>query len=124
MKFTRCCFYGLFTCVLSTTFALPTGFYYGDEQVDSQRIPENYPVDIHSFSSIFSTHLLFDHIDGTLSSLSKYISIHFQNLVQVSAHAFDMNDGFVIDVELLKGQLQGAVGCKFCGTCMIYYHSD
>lgn len=113
MKFLRCCLYGLFTLVLSTTNALPTS-YYGDyqERVEYRRITENYSVDIHAFSSVFSTHLLFDHLDGTFSSLAKLTSLHFQDLVQVSAHSFGINDDFVIDVELLKGQLRGAVGCK------------
>lgn len=102
------CYYGLFSLVLPIVYALPLG-----RQVDYQSINDNYFVDIHSFSSIFSTHLLFDHLDGTLSLLSKSISLHFQNLVQVSAQPFDLNDTFTVDVELLKGQLQGAVGCKY-----------
>ncbi|KAG2234795.1 hypothetical protein INT48_006712, partial [Thamnidium elegans] len=91
------------------TQALPTS-YYDNQQLNYRRITENYVVDIHAFSSVFSTHLLFDHLDGTFSSLSKNISLHFQDLVQVSAQSFGINDDFVVDVELLKGQLQGAVG--------------
>lgn len=125
MKFLRCCLYGLFTLVLPATHALPTS-YYGNEPLNHRRITENYVVDIHAFSSVFSTHLLFDHLDGTFSSLSKNMSLHFQDLVQVSAQSFGINDGFVVDVELLKGQLQGAVGCKLNTTTCFYliYHSD
>lgn len=103
------CYYGILSLVLPIVYALPLG----KQEIDYYHSgTDNYFVNIHSFSSIFATHLLFDHLDGTLSLLSKSISIHFQNLIQVSAQSFDLNDTFTVDVELLKGQLQGAVGCK------------
>lgn len=107
MLFSQWCYHGLFSLVLPIVYALPL------IQVDYRSATDNYLIDIHSFSSVYSTHLLFDHLDGTLSSLSKSISLHFQNLVQVSAQPFDLNGTFSVDVELLKGQLQGAVGCKY-----------
>jgi hypothetical protein len=94
--------------ILPTVYGLPTSssMYYSGS---------TFNVDIQRFSSLFSTHLLFDHIDGTLSFLSKRISLSFQDLIQVTPQPpFDINDDafVIVDVELLKGQLQGAVGCK------------
>lgn len=103
MKFSTCCRYmcGLTVLILPTSMSLPTPY-----------TEPAYFIDIHKFSLQLSTHLLFDPIDTSLSSISKRISLHFQNLVQVTTETFDMNNDFVVDVELLKGQLQGAVGCK------------
>jgi hypothetical protein len=70
-------------------------------------------VDIHQFSQFFASHLSFDHLDGTVSTLSKRISQHFQSLVQVTTQPIGLNDDSFVDVDLLKGQLQGAVGCKY-----------
>lgn len=119
MVYLQCCFYGLLVLVCSV-ISTPTTQqydYYSSRQphayMQQQQIqnePQYYFVDIHRFSTQFSTHLLFDHIDGSLSTLSKRISLHFQDLVQVSSPTLELNNTFVVDVDLLKGQLQGAVG--------------
>jgi CTP-dependent riboflavin kinase len=96
----RCCLLGLLLLVLPTR-ALPLN----DRQ--------EYYVDIHQYSQFFASHLSFDHLDGTVSTLSKRISQHFQSLVQVTTQPIGLNDDSFVDVDLLKGQLQGAVGCKY-----------
>lgn len=126
MKLLQCCLYGLSLLVLpNISLGLPTSLLFSGsnkaQQVVEQQQPlpplptaAEYFVDLTTFSSSFSTHLLFDHIDGTLSILSKRISLHFQQLVQVTTQPFNINDdAFIVDIDLLKGQLQGAVGCKF-----------
>ncbi|CAO3613136.1 unnamed protein product [Mucor fragilis] len=99
----KCCWLLLAFLVLpSALIALP---YPNDLQ-------QLHYVDIHQFSQFFSSHLLFDHLDGTLTVLSKRISQHFQDLIQVTVQPLGggPNDDFEVDVDLLKGQLQGAVG--------------
>jgi hypothetical protein len=112
----RCCLYGLSLLVLSNIASgLPTTLFGsgGKKQQQVEEQQTEYFVDLPTFSSLFSTHLLFDHIDGTLSILSKRISLSFQQLVQVTTQPFNINDdAFIVDVDLLEGQLQGAVGCK------------
>ena len=103
MIFLKCCLFGLSLLVLPA-LSLPTR--------QQQQLNTNFTVDLQQFSSHYSTHLHFDHLDNSLWTLSKRISLHFQDLVQVTTQKFDLNDVFVVDVELLKGQLQGAVGCK------------
>ncbi len=105
MRFLKCCIYGLSILVLPT-MTLPTTHYEPSPPV------EEYMIDVHKFSLQLSTHLLFNPIDTFLTSISKRISLHFQNLVQVTTETVDLNNDFVVDVDLLKGQLQGAVGCK------------
>lgn len=101
----KCCWLLLAFLVLpSAIIALP---YPNDRQ-------QLHFVDINQFSQFFSSHLFFDHLDGTLTVLSKRISQHFQSLIQVTIQPLGggPNDDFEVDVDLLKGQLQGAVGCK------------
>lgn len=119
MVYLQCCLYGLLFLV-SSVISKPTQYDYSSSrqphvymQQQIEKEPQFYFVDIHRFSTQFSAHLLFDHLDGSLSTLSKRISLHFQDLVQVSSPTLELNNTFVVDVDLLKGQLQGAVGCKF-----------
>ncbi|KAI8083397.1 uncharacterized protein B0P05DRAFT_537134 [Gilbertella persicaria] len=99
MKQFRCCLLGLVALFMPIS-ALPTTFSHN----------QPYLVDMHQYSQLYSTHLIFDHLDSTLSNLSKRISQHFQNLIQVTMEPLSPKDDFVVDVDLLKGQLQGAVG--------------
>ncbi|KAG2206339.1 hypothetical protein INT46_003575 [Mucor plumbeus] len=99
----KCCWLLLAFLVLpSAIIALP---YHNDRQ-------QLHFVDINQFSQFFSSHLLFDHLDGTLTVLSKRISQHFQSLIQVTIQPLGggSSDDFEVDIDLLKGQLQGAVG--------------
>ncbi|KAI8644540.1 hypothetical protein BD408DRAFT_121157 [Parasitella parasitica] len=99
----KCCWFLLVYLVLpSAVIALP---YNNDRQ-------QPYNVDVSQFSQFFSSHLLFDHLDGTLTVLSKRISLHFQSLIQVTVQppGGGVNDDFEVDIDLLRGQLQGAVG--------------
>lgn len=101
----RCCLLGLLLLVLPTR-ALPTSFYHDRQHT----LQEDYYVDINQFSQFFGSHLSFEHLDGTVLTLSKSISQHFQSLVQVTTQPIGLNDDSFVDVDLLKGQLQGAVG--------------
>ncbi|KAI8346891.1 hypothetical protein EDC96DRAFT_578255 [Choanephora cucurbitarum] len=83
---------------LSTTSALPAIYN------------KPYLIDMQHYSQLYSTHLIFEHLDGTLSNLTKRISYHLQDLIQVTIEPLSPKDDFVVDIELLKGQLQGAVG--------------
>lgn len=104
----RCCLLGLLLLVLPTR-ALPTSFYHDRQHT----LQEDYYVDINQFSQFFGSHLSFEHLDGTVLTLSKSISQHFQSLVQVTTQPIGLNDDSFVDVDLLKGQLQGAVGCMY-----------
>ncbi|CEP08095.1 hypothetical protein [Parasitella parasitica] len=102
LHFKRCWLILVSLVLPSTIIALP---YNNDRQ-------QVHHVDVNQFSQFFSSHLLFDHLDGTLAVLSKRISLHFQSLIQVTVQPLDgaVNDEFEVDIDLLKGQLQGAVG--------------
>ncbi|KAI8389373.1 hypothetical protein BD560DRAFT_419615 [Blakeslea trispora] len=90
--------YNSLVAFLSNTSALPT--IYSDP----------YFVDMQQYSQLYSTHLIFEHLDGTLSNLTKQVSLHLQDLIQVTIEPLSPKDDFVVDIDLLKGQLQGAVG--------------
>ncbi|KAI9470900.1 MAG: hypothetical protein EXX96DRAFT_586144 [Benjaminiella poitrasii] len=89
--------------LLPSTRTFPTTFH----EDNTKKI---YHVDLHHMSQSFSSHLLFDHLDGIFSFLSRHISHHFQDLVQVTIQPSSASSDSVLDIDLLKGQLQGAVG--------------
>ncbi|KAF7730263.1 hypothetical protein EC973_002506 [Apophysomyces ossiformis] len=101
-----CC---LWLC-LATIQAYPVQPLPGNDQyvVNDQE----YEVDTSRFAQLLSTHLLFDHLETAFSLLSKNISLHFQDAIQVNVKSPESvdNGSSSVDVEILKGQLRGAVG--------------
>ncbi|ORZ00158.1 hypothetical protein BCR43DRAFT_484766 [Syncephalastrum racemosum] len=75
---------------------------------------EDFAVDVNRFAQLLSTHLLFDHLDHAFFMLSKKISVQFRDSFQVSVQTADTTEDHdpssSVDVQILKGQLQGAVG--------------
>lgn len=76
---------------------------------------QDFIVDVNRFAQLLSTHLLFDHLDHAFFMLSKKISVQFRDSFQVSVQTADTTEDHdpssSVDVQILKGQLQGAVGC-------------
>lgn len=82
-------------------------------------------VDINRFSQLLSNHLLFDHLDKAYAQLSKRISFQFRDAIQVKVKKVKSTTTTIsstkkasvmqppVDVQILKRQLKGAVGCKF-----------
>ncbi|KAI8374225.1 uncharacterized protein BYT42DRAFT_575523 [Radiomyces spectabilis] len=106
----------LFT-IATLAGALPVSF-------DDNSIPGNqaemtdiitnteFSVDLNLFSQLLSTHLLFDHLDNTLNLLSKKISRHFQEAIHITVKVRNVDPGSStsVDMQILEGQLKGAVG--------------
>lgn len=79
----------------------------------------NDAVDINRFSQLLSNHLLFDHLDKAFNLLSKRISFQFRDAIQVKVKKVKSQTKTAshsmippVDVQILKRQLKGAVGCK------------
>mgnify|MGYP004491101607 CR=1 FL=1 len=72
------------------------------------------PVDLNRFTQLLSNHLLYEHIDKAYLQLSKKISSKFRNAIQVKVKRVSDSQKIIIpvDVQILKRQLKGAVGCK------------
>lgn len=82
-------------------------------------------VDINRFTLLLSNHLLFDHLDKAYTQLSKKISYQFRDAIQVKVKkmkstsitsTIESKKSVLIppvDVQILKRQLKGAVGCKY-----------
>jgi hypothetical protein len=79
-------------------------------------IPFNQQVDIHRFAQYFSTHLSFDHLELAYTQFSKKLSNHFQHLIRVSLPQQSQQVDDSVDLQILSGQLKGAVGCR----CFLY----
>lgn len=73
-------------------------------------IQEEFELDVHRFSHIVSTHLLFDHVDTTLRMLSRTISNRFREEIQIDTMEDNDTRCLPLDVQLLKGQISGAIG--------------
>lgn len=90
-------------------------------------------VDINRFTQLLSNHLLLDHFQKAYSQLSKKISLQFRDAIGLrvrkikSKHAKDLTSTTTttssqqtskllqqppVDVQMLKRQIRGAVGCK------------
>ncbi|KAI8888818.1 hypothetical protein K501DRAFT_329671 [Backusella circina FSU 941] len=97
--------------LIQNVYSFPIKFTQQVDEIptesNEQSIEENNAVDLHLFAQQLSTHLSFDHLELAYSQFSKKLSIHFQDLVQVTEEPVDLNDS--VDLELLKGQLKGAV---------------
>lgn len=75
-------------------------------------IQEDFELDVHRFSHIVSTHLLFDHVDSTMKMFSRTISNRFREEIQIDSMGANDTRCLPLDVQLLKGQISGAIGCK------------
>lgn len=77
-------------------------------------ITANEAVDLNRFTQLLSNHLLFDHFDKAYSQLSKKISIQFRSAIHVKVKRMPNSQKVIVpvDVQILKRQLKGAVGCK------------
>lgn len=114
---------------LSNTFLL---------QTNNNNI-QNDDVDMNRFTQLLSNHLLFDHFDKAYLQLSKKISFQFRDAIQVkvkkikskkSSKSSSIRSSSIstaaaavivpppVDVQILKRQLKGAVGCKFFLACI------
>ncbi|KAI8991502.1 hypothetical protein BDF20DRAFT_831536 [Mycotypha africana] len=109
MRYSSCTFLlGLLWLLLpNDNYAVPTA---SPSAEIIYQLKQNFYVDIHQFSQSLSHYLLFNQVDPILSIMSKNISKHFQNLIHVKFQHQTLDDDFVVDIDLLKGQLQGAVG--------------
>jgi hypothetical protein len=95
---------------------------------------QNNDVDMNRFTQLLSNHLLFDHFDKAYLQLSKKISFQFRDAIQVRVKKIKSKGSSKssstrssststaaaaviipppVDVQILKRQLKGAVGCKF-----------
>ena len=94
---------------------------------------ELFSVDVARYAQLLSTHLLFDHLDNAFYMLSKKISLQFRDSIQVnvnltpqSKQEIQIQDNDLsslsppVDVQILKGQLKGAVGCNFFSSSCFF----
>lgn len=111
---------------LSSTTSSNTFCAANEQQIDNT---VNEVVDINRFTQLLSNHLLFDHFDKAYLQLSRKISFSFRDAIQVRVKKVKTkskdittatNTAVVItppvDVQILKRQLKGAVGCKFLSS--------
>jgi hypothetical protein len=81
-------------------------------------------VDKNQFTQLLSNHLLLDHYDKALSQLSKKISRQFRDAIQVKVKRLTKKKvNTPVDVQVLKRQLKGAVGCKYLFIIYFVYFS-
>lgn len=86
-------------------------------------------VDINRFTQLLSNHLLLDHFQKAYSQLSKKISFQFRDAIGLRvrkikskkskgtttttpSHTSKLLQQPPVDVQMLKRQIRGAVGCK------------
>ncbi|KAI8582955.1 hypothetical protein K450DRAFT_225626 [Umbelopsis ramanniana AG] len=97
-----------------------------DDEVDMTRIiEEDFDVDINRFAQLLSVHLLFDHFENAVTNLSKKVSRRFQETIQfsilygngdsdiITEESIGSGNEMTFDIQVLKGQIRGAVGCKY-----------
>jgi hypothetical protein len=93
-------------------------------------------VDIHRFTQLLSNHLLFDHFDKAYYQLSRKISFQFRDAIQVKVKKIKSKTATTtttttttttadtaivsppVDVQILKRQLKGAVGCEYSAVAI------
>jgi hypothetical protein len=95
----------------------------------------NEVVDINRFTQLLSNHLLFDHFDKAYLQLSRKISFQFRDAIQVRVKKIKTSKSKEpvtnkaaaviitpppVDVQILKRQLKGAVGCEFLVLIIVY----
>ncbi|KAG2179823.1 hypothetical protein INT43_003606 [Umbelopsis isabellina] len=80
----------------------------------------DFEVDLSRFSQLLSVHLLFDHFENAVTNLAEKVSRRFQETIQFSIlngngdsdiiPEDDAKNEMVFDIQVLKGQIRGAVG--------------
>lgn len=108
--------------------AVPSSILIQASEAESEENTEeaiDFQVDLNRFSQLLSVHLLFDHFENAVANLSKKVSRRFQETIQFSIlygngdsdiitdDSINMSNEMTFDIQVLKGQIQGAVGCKF-----------
>lgn len=108
--------------------AVPSSILIQGSEAESEENTEeaiDFQVDLNRFSQLLSVHLLFDHFENAVANLSKKVSRRFQETIQFSIlygngdsdiitdDSTNMSNEMTFDIQVLKGQIQGAVGCKF-----------
>lgn len=88
-----------------------------------EQAESDFEVDLSRFSQLLSVHLLFDHFENAVTNLAEKVSRRFQETIQFSIlygngdsdiiPEDDAKNEMVFDIQVLKGQIRGAVGCKF-----------
>lgn len=72
-------------------------------------------IDVNKFTQLLSNHLLFDHFDKAYVQLSRKISLQFRDAIHVRVKKVKNQEESLetpVDIQILKRQLKGAVGCK------------
>ncbi|KAI8337048.1 hypothetical protein BC941DRAFT_426533 [Chlamydoabsidia padenii] len=76
---------------------------------DSSTLNEtDFFVDLNRLTNILSAHIMTEHVDNAIMTLSKSLAAHIQSSVQLDTHASHNDED--VDIRLLKEQIQGAVG--------------
>jgi hypothetical protein len=91
----------------------------------------DFEVDLSRFSQLLSVHLLFDHFENAVTNLAEKVSRRFQETIQFSIlygngdsdiiPEDDAKNEMLFDIQVLKGQIRGAVGCKLPGFLHIFF---
>ncbi|KAI8140579.1 hypothetical protein BJV82DRAFT_562579 [Fennellomyces sp. T-0311] len=105
------CWVLLLLATLSIVRSLPTTPL--DSTVAEPASSGEFPVDVSRYSQLLSSHLLFDHLENAFYTLSRKISVQFRDSIQVHVNISPQHDPSStspVDVQILKGQLRGAVG--------------
>ncbi|ORX43692.1 hypothetical protein DM01DRAFT_1340650 [Hesseltinella vesiculosa] len=79
---------------------------------------KNASIDVLQFTSLVSSHIMIEHLDNAISVLSRKLATQIQEAVQLTSrtlavHPAPLAASWVsdqVDIRLLHGQLQGAVG--------------
>ncbi|KAI9250585.1 hypothetical protein BDA99DRAFT_522896 [Phascolomyces articulosus] len=126
----RCWFLLILTALSTIVNGLPTTTTFLEQSTTTTIITntdlqqpsfDTFPVDVSRYAQLLSTHLLFDHLENAFYMLSKKISLQFRDSIHVNvnfaphSHGLRQQTDFSlssspIDVQILKGQLKGAVG--------------
>lgn len=124
----RGCF---FTLLLITSSIQAIPIASSSTPNESTADPDDMEINFHRLAQHVSSHLLFEHVDPLVYNLSQHIASVFRTSMTLerrpffhdhSGHPNRMmiqpaeehvdHDAIPVDMELLLGQLQGAVGCK------------
>ena len=137
----RCWILVILTALSTLVRGLPTTITTTTPETFDTTIPitstinndELFSVDVARYAQLLSTHLLFDHLDNAFYMLSKKISLQFRDSIQVnvnltpqSKQEIQIQDNDLsslsppVDVQILKGQLKGAVGCNFFSSSCFF----
>lgn len=82
---------------------------------------EYWHFDLSLYSQLLSTHLTRDLVDTAFYTMSKQISTQFCDAVEVLGEE-QLEPVSPVDVQILKRQLRGAVGCKLSLPFFGLYH--